>query len=779
MEFTKPATQARRTEVRRAVNLTSEPIEENEGVLNVTQQLESLNVGTVPVHSLSSEAQASTPDQLCSLCNTLFAGDHRQDSEPISMSWRPHHHENDLERSASNGCHLCNMILYALQKNMNPAFLDEISNMAPKSGFGRYIGLGIELSRGQGAIGIIAPKSESSPFVNPVSYVQLSHQLGIVLYWGALGSNNMLRRSLGSPYNQNANPENYSAAMILQMKNWLGNCKDKHEFCKTADKHKIKDRGLPSRLLELIDINGHTTVRLISTGELSKDTSYITLSYRWPINPTIKLTTANKAALQQKINTTDLSTTIQDAIWLAHQLDCQYLWVDALCIIQDSEADWLQESAKMCEYYSHSLLSISASSADSVLGFLKVRNPISIIPCKITPTGGTYDNRPIYVRQTSPMTYGEMDPLEKLPLYQRGWVFQERLLAPRIVHFTDVEVFWECATLLLSDIYPEGVAADPARKRWLSYSGATLNPSPAFDNNIITGHGTLGQFMQRGTPFGPIEVSMWTELIEEYSALNLTFESDKLAAIGGLAKRSHQVASGKLGRYFAGIWEKCLALQLGWKTLPVFPDILLDPRSTTYKAPSWSWASVNCRVTYDRSSRITSDKWFTFLDIRLEQALDAYGPLKSGWLRLRGSLLRVKLTRPDVKNDGSLPQAFPLIDWHFGNFSYHGYDCQVQLDSSPVSEIPKPGGTIVYAFPIASYCHDIFINLQLLLLKPTGKKSGQYTRVGVLRLSHEATEEFVLSCECQPKLESSLYEHYENSFETGVIIAQQYTVEIV
>ena len=566
--------------------------------------------------------------------------------------------------------------------------------------------------------------------------------------------------------------------MILQMKNWLGECKDKHEFCRNADLYKAKDSGEyrpPSRLLEVKDQNGEVLVHLIGAENLPNDTKYMTLSYRWPKESVVRLTKANEASFRQRITLLHLPRTIQDAILLVNRLGCEYLWVDALCIIQDSEADWLQESAKMCDYYSRSVLSISASTTDSDSGFLKTRNPLAEMPCRVIPKGKT---RPLYVRQPSVLTDGEIDPLRKHPLNQRGWVFQERLLAPRIVHFTDVEVFWECATALSSDIYPERMW-DAARKRWLAYAGATLNQTPVLEN-FIGGPGTFGQFVHRGSTFGPMDVNMWTELIEEYSNLDLSFEHDKLAAIGGLARKAHEVTSGKLGRYLAGLWEKCLALQLGWMTYPYFPDVFMNPRSAIYKAPSWSWASVSCRVMYSRNERFSDDNWFRLLDVHLEHALDPYGPLKTGWLRLRGSLLRVKLTRPREDNDPAHPETYPMIYYRFSNSSYRSYDSQVQMDGNPVSEIPQPEGTIVYAFPIASYHHDIFHSLHTLLLKPTGKKNGQYTRVGVLRIGmEEEMEDFIYTYRRQPNLESRLFQDYQSGPQTGALLTQEYIVELV
>jgi hypothetical protein len=182
---------------------------------------------------------------------------------------------------------------------------------------------------------------------------------------------------------------------------------------------------------------------------------------------------------------------------------------------------------------------------------------------------------------------------------------------------------------------------------------------------------------------------------------------------------------------------------------------------------------------YRRSERFIDDNWFRLLDVHLEHALDAYGPLKTGWLRLRGFPLRVKLTRPREDNDPAHPETYPMIHYRFSNSSYRSFDSHVQMDGNPVSEIPQPDGTIVYAFPFASYSHDIFYSLDALLLKPMGKKNGQYTRVGVLHLSVEAMDDFIYTYRRQPKLESRLFQDYHSGCQTDALLTQKYVVDLI
>ena len=506
------------------------------------------------------------------------------------------------------------------------------------------------------------------------------------------------------------------------------------------------------------------------------------LSYRWSTQSIVRLTTSRKALFASNIDIETLPKSILHAIALSNELGYKYVWVDALCIIQDSVSDWLQESSKMCDYYSYSALTISANTTDTDTGFLKARNPLAKLPCWVVPKGRI---PPIYIHQPTAVASGEIDPLKQLPLGHRSWVFQERLLAPRIIHFTDVEVFWECASTLRSDIFPN-YPWDPTRKRWLAHTGAEIN-QPEAPENYISGPGTFDLFMQRGLDPGLMDVTIWTEIIEEYSALSLSREEDKLVAIGGLARKAYKVTSESLGRYFAGIWEKVLPLQLGWLTLPYFPDVFLSPRTTIYKAPSWSWASLNCRIMYRRYEKISEERMFELLDVHLEYALDEYGPLKNGWLRLRGSLLPVRLSRPEELNNPAHPDTYPRIYYEFPgprSFAYESSDAEIQMDGNPVTEVPQPDGTIVYAFPIALYMSSIaetlFYSLNALLLTPTGKKNGQYSRVGIMKIQLEAMEDFIQTYHGpRPELSPELFHEHKVDLQKERLLPHEYTIEII
>lgn len=76
-------------------------------------------------------------------------------------------------------------------------------------------------------------------------------------------------------------------------------------------------------------------------------------------------TKASWAKLTVNIFLSDLPPLFQDAIIITRQLGLRYLWIDSLCIIQDSLRDWETEAAKMASIYQNSYVTISATDASN------------------------------------------------------------------------------------------------------------------------------------------------------------------------------------------------------------------------------------------------------------------------------------------------------------------------------------------------------------------------------------------------------------------------------
>jgi hypothetical protein len=134
------------------------------------------------------------------------------------------------------------------------------------------------------------------------------------------------------------------------------------------------------------------------------------------------------------INVDRLPKTVSDAITVTKGLGYQYLWVDSLCIIQNSKADWEAESVKMGQIYRNSVCTICASSADTAdVGFLTPRNPLLNLPCTISGTvskgifavtdQGWFDNRTYYPGPIS-VTDSIKECVRASKLDSRAWVVQ-------------------------------------------------------------------------------------------------------------------------------------------------------------------------------------------------------------------------------------------------------------------------------------------------------------------------------------------------------------------
>ena len=78
---------------------------------------------------------------------------------------------------------------------------------------------------------------------------------------------------------------------------------------------------------------------------------YLMLSYTWGGRDVFKLTSKTVEAMKEKIEIQLLPRTIRQAIWLTRKLGFSYIWIDSLCILQESSDDWGQESSKKAETY--------------------------------------------------------------------------------------------------------------------------------------------------------------------------------------------------------------------------------------------------------------------------------------------------------------------------------------------------------------------------------------------------------------------------------------------
>ena len=180
-------------------------------------------------------------------------------------------------------------------------------------------------------------------------------------------------------------------------------------------------------------------VQLVENNEVNFDQfsislpGYMALSHRWGIAHVLSTKQDNIQSHYAGIPIADLPRTFQDAVFVCSTIGLSFIWIDSLCIIQDDDKDWEREAEMMGDVYANAFCTISATAAEgSTDGFLK--------PRELTAPIRLDQSHPFFVTDGANVR----EDVNKSNLNSRGWVFQERYLSPRILHFAKSQVYWEC-----------------------------------------------------------------------------------------------------------------------------------------------------------------------------------------------------------------------------------------------------------------------------------------------------------------------------------------------
>ncbi|KAJ0163679.1 hypothetical protein CTA2_2591 [Colletotrichum tanaceti] len=357
----------------------------------------------------------------------------------------------------------------------------------------------------------------------------------------------------------------------------LRNCLDHHESCRLVQPE--EELELPSRVLSIKDDAGVLSVKLVENDGLSG--RYCALSHCWGPEDKRPLRTlrGNMTDHLASIPWSELPATFQDAITLTRDLGFEYIWIDSLCIVQDDEKDWFDESKKMASVYRRASLVVAAVSAEnSTQGLSKPERPDSLtfrVPYHITQEASShagYYKIAASIRQETTSIRG--------PLRDRAWAFQEWYLGRRKVFFTSEGVNWQCG-------------------------GIECN--------------------ERGTDvdLGLYETMSWLDCLREYTDKLLTVPSDRLVALLGIVAEMQKSRSDSFVPEF-GVWEDDLAEQLLWRPTAAMRDNLLG-------LPSWCWAATEGTKLWLVDERDNA---------MVKSAVNAVSLGKSGSVNASGSLTR-------------------------------------------------------------------------------------------------------------------------------------------
>ncbi|TFB00686.1 Serine O-acetyltransferase [Trichoderma ghanense] len=410
------------------------------------------------------------------------------------------------------------------------------------------------------------------------------------------------------------------------MKGWLRECLTTHVECQelqSSNKSSQEAASGPRRLLHLSGSTEAPRVRLWQNSASGALLEYAALSYCWGGDQAVKLKDELVDSWAKGIPYEEFPRTIQDAVWMTMGLGLEYLWVDALCIIQDSEQDKAEQISRMAEIYEQAYVTISAARATAAPeGFLHSRY-----------IAGEKGFRMPFTCEDGQMSEAVLwqgrEPDAWEPIDQRSWCLQESILSPRVLEFGTHNVRLRCARS----------RAEEAQLRcdgWVGHSKtfAQLGMTQPLVSSI--------DWKSLDEPYEFVQV--WQMLVSHYTRRGLGWYQDKLLAISAIARKMSRVTGSK--RYIAGLWTEHLGEMLLWHPNHG-PDAKEKARRhATYVAPSWSWGSCSGEIDFWLGSAM---HLLEFVGCEVDTAIpgDEFSAVVGARLELRTLVMRATMRRGD------------------------------------------------------------------------------------------------------------------------------------
>jgi hypothetical protein len=357
---------------------------------------------------------------------------------------------------------------------------------------------------------------------------------------------------------------------------WFLNCKHGQYHDVQSCHFKPKPAWLPTRLVD-IGRSWDKNWKLIESESIIKESipapDYLTLSYRWGGDEEYRLTSSTLVDFRRGQPKEDLPLTFRDLIKVARRFGIRYLWIDRLCIMQDSASDWQHEARLMSDVYANAACNIAAAAAaDPNGGLFRAREISKSLPGRIKvhfkeERGATE----LIIENTSMYS----TTLQLSPIHRRGWIVQEIYLARRVIYYTQDHILWSCRCL-------------QTREGQIEFHGSQQLSLPSSTPRFGD--------VRSNPDLQAIVSTRWYEeyspIVRQYSESRLTKSEDRQIAFEGIGRAFKE--SLKDG-YVAGHLLSELITQLSWYTETPEPA----PLSIT-RAPTWSWAAIDSPVLTHR-----------------------------------------------------------------------------------------------------------------------------------------------------------------------------------
>lgn len=418
----------------------------------------------------------------------------------------------------------------------------------------------------------------------------------------------------------------------------------------------------------------------------------------------------------------------------------------------------------MAEVYSNSLCNIAADWGDESHGLFFQRSPPFYNPYTLQLKSTIFERAPRSLQPDVVTAYiigcgGWYENVIESPLNRRGWVLQERLLAPRVLHFSPQQVLWECG---------QKVTCERAPWNFLGTLGAI--PLQETPDGAAACKKILMDMKRLNLHESPAAVD-WPALVSLYSGCDLTRQSDRLVAISGIAKRLCPIVK---DQYVTGLWAKLLPRALLWhrqleqQAVPFESEEKARHPPLQYYTPTFSWAAADGRVSLMLDQGLATPQTITSATFIRHRAKNLPGPSSQelgasagdeiliddifapfmapeAELRLRGILRSCHR----VRQQSSLPtgleltHAYPTTDVERCVYQDSQKDCAIfqVIDDRICQEDMRANSTIHY-YTVIEYFPDIgsessassgYRAANGLLLKSVDDSMGRFERVGHIR----------------------------------------------
>jgi hypothetical protein len=401
---------------------------------------------------------------------------------------------------------------------------------------------------------------------------------------------------------------------------WLKTCLETHDsLCQVAD-----NLPLPTRVLDVGLQESNLVTLYISNGQNGQ---WLTLSHCWGTSHPATTTMSNLESQCTGIMISTLPQTFRDAIYITRRLGYRFLWIDSLCILQDSIIDWQIESVKMNTIYSDAVLNISADAAadssDGIFGSSK-KTAVHIVPRYMSPASKpSLVQIPVHspkagLKSTLYICHEEKFA-NKQPLQERGWVLAEAVLSHRRLRYTSSGLSWSCTRVptRCNEIQPHKIHDLAERAFHISSVYQILYGENVCEMYIDNKHLKL--------------LRWWYNQLNDYTKRHLTFAQDQFPALSGIAKIFCDLTQ---WHYKAGILVEDFRRGLLWQSFgrDMHPEV----------APSWSWAVLRHGEMKYGNIYLTEKSLHDSQEVKLIEISvtnindDPFGQVLSGSLTLQG-----------------------------------------------------------------------------------------------------------------------------------------------